>query len=299
MQNGMRDRWAVLTLGFAVAAFGCDRREAERPIDPQRPVETAPRSEAPAQSTTPGWITTKIQAQYFANPEIKPWNIDVTTSSEGVVTLRGEVEAAEDRREAVRVARETEGVSRVEDMLRVRGETAATTGAGAPPTPARDSAIDPSDAADLWITTKVQSKFFTDDDVRGRAIDVSTEDGVVTLRGGVDSYAQRRQAVALARNTENVREVRDELRVDALRTTDRAAQPVDDAWISTKIQSKYFLDPDVKGRQIDVSTENGVVTLTGAVDSDAQKQAAEQIARETDGVKDVRNQLDVRGTNPQ
>ena len=63
-----------------------------------------------------------------------------------------------------------------------------------------------------------------------------------------------------------------------------------------KIQSKYFLDADVKGRQIDVDTNDGVVTLKGTVDTAEQKQQAEQIARGTEGVKRVVNQL-VVGTS--
>jgi osmotically-inducible protein OsmY len=152
----------------------------------------------------------------------------------------------------------------------------------------------PSWRPDLWITTKVQAKYFTDDEVRARNIDVDTRGGVVTLRGTVASYGIRRQAVALARNTEGVREVRDELQVDPAlegQGSENAVAAIDDAWIATKIQAKYFLDPDVKGRSIEVSVADGAVTLTGSVESDAQKKTAEQIAAETDGVTAVSNEL--------
>jgi osmotically-inducible protein OsmY len=66
-----------------------------------------------------------------------------------------------------------------------------------------------------------------------------------------------------------------------------------DAWITTKIQSKYFLDADVKGHQINVDTNNGVVTLKGTVANEQHKAAAEQIARDTEGVTRVVNQLTV------
>ena len=46
---------------------------------------------------SPGWITTKIQAQYYVHPGLKPWNIDVTTSRNGVVTLAGEIDSDADR----------------------------------------------------------------------------------------------------------------------------------------------------------------------------------------------------------
>jgi osmotically-inducible protein OsmY len=280
----------LLMLVFVASAWavGCERRP-----DEGAPSATVTRSE----TDSPAWITTKIQAQYFADPEIKPWNIDVTTTSGGHVTIRGEVDSAEDRATAVRIARQTDGVTEVEDLLRVTEQPAATSGRDAPRRAReRDSALDDRlERPDLWITTKVQAKYFVDDEVRARNIDVDTRGGVVTLRGTVDSYAIRRQAVALARNTEGVREVRDELQVDtalAPEEQDAMAQ-IDDAWIATKIESKYFLDPDVKGRTIDVNVADGVVTLTGSVESDAQSKTAEQIAGETDGVTEVRNELQV------
>jgi osmotically-inducible protein OsmY len=279
----------LVLMSFASAgAMACDRRPDTGP-----PSSTITRSD----SESPAWITTKIQAQYFADPDIKPWNIDVTTTSGGQVTLRGEVESTTDRESAVPIARQTEGVTQVEDLLRVQAEPAATSGRDAP-----RSAIEPDTSVDdrlerpdLWVTTKIQAKYFVDDEVRARDIDVDTRGGVVTLRGTVDSYAIRRQAVALARNTEGVREVRDELQVDPSLVEEEQdlAVGIDDAWIATKIQSKYFLDTDVKGRTIDVSVADGVVALTGSVESDAQRKTAEQIAGETEGVAEVRNELQI------
>jgi hyperosmotically inducible protein len=248
------------------------------------------------ETVEPGWTTTKIQAQYFVNPEIKPWNIDVTTSSNGVVTLEGEVESADDRREAVRIAQGTEGVTRVEDRLRIKGEAApaGTTGTD----------VAAGDRPDVWLTAKVQSKYFLDDLVKGRNINVDTQNGVVALKGSVRSEAERRRAVALARTTEGVRSVNDQLTMDpkmregetpgsaaAGRNLPSAQRP--DLWVTMKIQSQYFLDPEVKGHRIDVETNRGLVTLKGTVASDALKQQAERIARETEGVSRVINQLTV------
>ena len=238
------------------------------------------------------WITTKIQAQYFADADIRPWAIDVTTESGGAVTLEGVVDSAEDKTKAVRIARETDGVTRVEDRLRVEP-------AGAP-----GAATFPAEP-DPWITAKIQAKYFVDDDVKARNIDVTTQSGVVTLQGVVSSEAERRQAIAIARNTTGVRDVTDQLRLDeALGRTGAAPSPAErtpardigkvdrpDPWVTMKIQAKYFLDADVKGRHIDVDTKNGVVTLKGTVENTQQKLEAEQIARETEGVTRVINQL--------
>ena len=273
---------------------------------PARDDATGTAGRAGADVNSPAWITTKVQAQYFVDPDIKPWAIDVTTGSGGVVTLEGMVDSAEDKAKAVRIARETEGVTSVEDRLRLEAKAAAT------PQPASSPGATPAQP-DAWITAKVQAKYFGDDAVKARNIDVTTQNGVVVLRGTVASEAERRQALALARNTDGVREVTDQLQVDATiagnppagsdaeRTStpaagaERGAPSLDrpDAWITMKIQAMYFLDADVKGHQIDVDTVNGVVTLKGTVKDAQQKQEAEQIARETEGVKRIVNQLTV------
>jgi hyperosmotically inducible protein len=242
---------------------------------------------------TPAWITTEIQAQYFVSPDIKPWNVDVTTTSGGVVELRGEVDDATAKSEAVRIARTTEGVSRVEDYLRVGDQR----------TPASNSPVPDVANSDPWITAKIHSKYFVDPDVKALDVDVATSGGIVTLTGTVDNELQRRHAVAIARSTDGVRDVRDDLRVSS-ETEARSAAPrgtsgpgivagVQDPWITTKIQSKYFLDGEVKGHDIDVDTRDGVVTLTGTVGSTRQRELAEQIAHETDGVSQVVNRLTV------
>jgi hyperosmotically inducible periplasmic protein len=258
---------------------------APTPRQPALPAEAANRR-------SPAWITTKIQAQYFTSGDVKPWNVDVTTAADGVVTLQGEVEDAQAKAEAVRIAQTTEGVSRVDDRLRIKPANASQ----APPIA--------ETVADGWLTTKIQSKYFVDDEVRARNIDVSTDNGIVTLTGTVANAEERRQAVALARNTDGVKEVKDQLEIRAPETptaangkpgaaTARVESAVEDAWITAKIQSQYFLDPDVKGHEIDVDTRNGVVTLTGEVDTPEIKAKAQEIASDTGGASRVVNNLHV------
>lgn len=72
---------------------------------------------------------------------------------------------------------------------------------------------------DSGVTTKVKAKFAQDDLVKAHEINVDTRDGVVTLTGDVDTMAARQQAVRLARDTEGVTNVVDELRVEAAATS--------------------------------------------------------------------------------
>ncbi|MCS7199113.1 MAG: BON domain-containing protein [Caldimicrobium sp.] len=68
---------------------------------------------------------------------------------------------------------------------------------------------------------------------------------------------------------------------------------VDDAIITTKIKAKLVEDPLTKARKIDVDTVNGVVTLTGFVDSEEEIRRAIEIAQSVPGVKKVVNNLKV------
>jgi hyperosmotically inducible protein len=68
---------------------------------------------------------------------------------------------------------------------------------------------------------------------------------------------------------------------------------VNDSWLTAKTKIALAADGRVKGRQIDVETTKGQVMLRGKVDSDAAKQAAEEITKMLDGVKTVKNDLEV------
>ena len=69
-----------------------------------------------------------------------------------------------------------------------------------------------------------------------------------------------------------------------------------DAGITTAVKSKLAADDTVKAYKVDVDTENKVVTLSGEVDTEAQRTHAVMIARNTDGVADVVDQLRVNPT---
>src|SRR3989440_9025481 len=70
-------------------------------------------------------------------------------------------------------------------------------------------------------------------------------------------------------------------------------QSLDDAWIHTKIVAKLIGDTQTPERKINVDVVDGAVTLRGQVDAAEAKAEAERLAKETDGVKKVTNQLKV------
>lgn len=66
-----------------------------------------------------------------------------------------------------------------------------------------------------------------------------------------------------------------------------SGQPVTDSWITTKVKADLLVTEETKGLDINVSTQNGVVTLAGRLDSQAQVDKAAAIARAIKGVKSV------------
>ena len=64
-------------------------------------------------------------------------------------------------------------------------------------------------------------------------------------------------------------------------------QPVNDTWITTKVKSSLLADSDVAGLDVSVETVNGVVRLSGDVESQAQIDRAVEIARDIEGVTNV------------
>ncbi|KVW96113.1 BON domain-containing protein [Thiobacillus denitrificans] len=78
------------------------------------------------------------------------------------------------------------------------------------------------------------------------------------------------------------------------RKADQAGQAIDDASITATIKGKYLVDDTLKGLDISVDTEQGVVKLTGPVQSDTAKELATQIAQNVEGVVRVDNQLTVQ-----
>jgi osmotically-inducible protein OsmY len=181
--------------------------------------------------------------------------------------------------------------------------------------------------SDPGITTAVKGKLAADDVVKSYRIDVDTKDRVVTLNGDVDTQAARQRAVQIARDTEGVRDVVDQLTIspgatpttgiddklgaegreaarEADRKTDEAQKKGDEglgkagdalgnAALTSAVKTKFLADDQIAGLKIDVDSNNGVVTLAGTVRSTAEKERAVKIARETDGVKSVVDKLKV------
>jgi osmotically-inducible protein OsmY len=171
--------------------------------------------------------------------------------------------------------------------------------------------------ADVWLSTKIHSKFVGDRDIDAKDVSVSTKDGVVTLKGRLLNEPMRQLAIAIAKDTDGVKQVVNQLDVEiagpvapsraqngatpgAVATTGSSSPTAgpDDGRITSSIQSKYFISDRLKGRRVNVTSSGGVVTLNGDVADETERAEALLLARTTDGVTRVEDSLTVTAASP-
>jgi len=104
--------------------------------------------------------------------------------------------------------------------------------------------------------------------------------------GGAPVYAQNTTGEKIEKKTEEAK--------DKAKTMGQEAKTgMTDSWITSKTKIALFADDRVKGTQIHVETKDGKVMLRGKVDSNEAKTAAGEVAQGIEGVKSVKNELQV------
>jgi len=131
----------------------------------------------------------------------------------------------------------------------------------------------------------------------GFDIDATTNNGIVTLSGRVPSEDSKSLAAEIARDTPGVTEVKNEITIEPGAQPSSESVHVEDLEIRVAILEALSHSRELGGKSIDVKVDNRTVTLSGTVETPAQRNGAEQIARAVDGVAGVTNNLGV--TNPQ
>ncbi|MEL0551156.1 MULTISPECIES: molecular chaperone OsmY [Enterobacteriaceae] len=146
---------------------------------------------------------------------------------------------------------------------------------------------------DSTITARVKAALIDDKSISSAGISVKTENKVVTLSGSVDSTAQKEQALSVAKNVKGVTTVTDKLSVSEEQSASLKGYAGDTA-ITSQIKAKLLADDMVPSRNITVETSDGVVQLSGSVETRQQADRAADIAKAISGVKSVENNLSVK-----
>ena len=170
-------------------------------------------------------------------------------------------------------------------------------------------------AKDAWIDGKAEATLLFNGNLDSFDINTDVKNGNVVLTGKVENSVDKKLAEELVANIDGVTSVDNKLTIvsdkdmegdmsddmeetvdmsdDMEDTVDEGTSELTDAKIATVIKTRLLMDTDISGFDIDVDVENGVVTLTGDVDSDAERDLAVEIAKNASDVKDVESNLRV------
>jgi hyperosmotically inducible protein len=248
---------------------------------------------APVWAAAPdAWITTKTKLALLTTEGVSGTAIHVDTVL-GKVTLHGKVRSAEEKAKAESVAKKTEGVQEVRNLLQVV-------------TPQREKAVQLSDDA---LKQRIEKALQADSSLKDSNISVkSVNKGVVLLAGTAKTLSAHLRAVETAAWVPGVQRVASEIKspdtlADAEIWREPTAKPssteyrmwdsASDIWITSAAKMRLLTDSRTPALDINVETKAGVVTLFGIVPSQEAKTAAAADARKVSGVKRVVNELQV------
>lgn len=133
------------------------------------------------------------------------------------------------------------------------------------------------------IRRAIDRELALDPGVRANRIDLRVSDGIVTLEGEVRNILAKERAARIATVVRGVRSVIDRMTV--------APTGIADPKLAERVRDALLLDPATELYEVDVSVSDGIVTLTGTVDSWAERDLCRIVASGVTGVRDIDNQI--------
>ncbi|MEX2366902.1 MAG: BON domain-containing protein [Pseudohongiellaceae bacterium] len=235
----------------------------------------------------------RISTTFSQSPYLRDNDIEVSLK-DGKATLTGTVEEDVSKDLAGQIAEGVDGIDNVDNQIKVQADYVA------PKRSSTDRGFGQI-VEDASITAAVKSKLAWSKHAQAMATEVETDAGKVTLSGTVDSNEAKEHANSLAMNTRGVLQVENNLKVDSSKSksdddawiaSDAGAesdsdQPIADTWITTKVKATFMYSSNIDSSDISVTTTNGVVTLSGKVDSGAEQSLAIALAENIRGVDSV------------
>lgn len=198
------------------------------------------------------------------------------TSLNGVVTLTGTVNEVSHISLAQDTVLGLPEVTSVINQLKVKSESTA-------------------DHTDQWLSRKVKMALLFQRKGDFAETDVTSDAGIVTLRGEVSNQAQKELATECARDVKGVKGVKNELTVTKNpaqqgRTLD---EKIDDASITAQIKWSLLVHRSTSALKTTVGTKDGVVTISGIANNASEKVLVTKLVSDISGVNSVVNNMTV------
>jgi osmotically-inducible protein OsmY len=145
---------------------------------------------------------------------------------------------------------------------------------------------------DSRIETSAKNSYNFKTYLKDDSIKVASSEGVVTLTGTVSFEYHKQLAEETVAGMTGVKRVDNQLTIIGDQPADRS-----DGWVTMKVKTVLAFHKNVSATDTDVTTTNGIVTLSGKADSQAQKDLTGEYAKDVDGAMEVRNNLVVDRPN--
>lgn len=227
----------------------------------------------------------QIATSYALNPYLRANDLKVTVQK-GKAVLTGQVDEKISKELAGEIAQGVSGIKDVDNQIVVDANyipKANSNGFG--------DKID-----DANISAAIRSKLQWNKDVDDVGTEVMTKSGRVSLNGTVNNQNAKDITHRLALNTRGVKSVTNNLKIQSATVSkdekaklknETESHNISDSWITAKVKSSFMYSSNINGSDIDVSTNNGIVTLTGKVASGSEQSLAVETAQNIRGVKSV------------
>ena len=204
----------------------------------------APSAGAQVNTVKDGWLVMKIHSEFVDEDVLSGSNIDVDVKN-GMVTLQGTVPSEAARARAIAAAKANDGVKGVTDQLRIGAAT--------------------------------------------------HNNGKMDRAGDKAAHTADKAGDKTARTADKAEDKMDRAGDKTAGAAKKTGRSIDDGWIKSKIYAQYMADWNtvLDDSNIDIDVTNNMVVLNGTVKTAAAKTKAVSIAKATDGVKGVKDNLKV------
>ncbi|MBD3379749.1 MAG: BON domain-containing protein, partial [Candidatus Omnitrophica bacterium] len=149
-----------------------------------------------------------------------------------------------------------------------------------------DSYSREKDISDRDITHQVNNELLFDPGVSSHLVDVKTDAGIVTMTGTVDNILAKERSAEIAKRVKGVKSVVNRIKVKPVKEADEQVR-------QNALEALSF-NPATERYEIKVAVEDGTVTLSGTVNSWAEKQLAGKVVKRVKGVRELDNAVSVR-----
>lgn len=242
-------------------------------------------------------ITARIETIFLMNGDLNPFKIN-TSTTDGVVTLTGVVQDNVDKDLAGKLAKTVHGVKEVHNELTIQRDIQAV----------KEHTDWRQEVDDAALNARIRRQLAYNAGTKSAILDIDVNGSTVVVNGEVESAEKKKAIERIIDETSGVSRVDSKLVVVEKNTgteadakdkstiaskADNAVETLSDEWVEKMVESSIMWNENLGINQIDVEVDQGICTLTGSLLSESQKKLAESIAKSTDGVKSVNNNITV------